>query len=59
MILVPLSQEYAKIFNMAKQISFQNYLIKTKHKGTFFLKLLKLEKQIDLIFGFYAFSAEL
>ena len=31
LILVPLSQEHAKIFNMAKQISFQNYLPKTKH----------------------------
>ena len=30
LILVPLSQGHAKIFNMAKQLSFQNYLPKTK-----------------------------
>ena len=31
LILVPLSQGHAKIFNMAKQIYFQKYLPKTKH----------------------------
>ena len=34
LILVPLSQGHANIFNMAKQISIQNYLPKTKHVCT-------------------------